>query len=91
MKVIVWILLLAQLMAGLILGTLGGTIIIYVIGRMIIRYKDRETNEKMGEMRKKHNREIEYIHEIYSEDRRCFLNLIGKYRRKIGKMQVKDV
>ena len=91
MRAIDWIQLFVQLIVGLFLGTFGGTIIIYIAGRMIIRYKDKETNEKIEEMRKRHNKEVEGTQEIYNEDRRSFLNLIGKYRRKISKMKVKDV
>ena len=91
MNVIDWIQLFIQLFVGVFLGVFGGTTVIYVVGRMIIRYKDKQINEKMEGMRKTHNREIRIIQEVYNEDRRCFLNTIGKYRRKITKMKVRDV
>lgn len=80
----------AQTIAGLMIGVLGGTIIIYVIGRSVATIKDKQVDRELEEIRAEHNKNIGKIQKKYDGKRSEFLSMLGKYRRKIRDMKVVD-
>jgi hypothetical protein len=82
--------LIGQFIAGGVVGVLFGTILIYAVGRLIVTIRDKMVDGEMQDIRKEHNRHIEHIQKEYNSERTKFLELMGKYKRKIRDMKVID-
>ena len=82
--------LFGQFTAGGAGGVLFGTILIYAVGRIIVTIRDKTIGNELQQTRDEHNKKIQQIQKTYNSERTQFLELIGKYKRKIRRMKVVD-
>jgi uncharacterized membrane-anchored protein YhcB (DUF1043 family) len=79
-----------QFIAGGLIGVVFGTILIYMLGRAIVSIRDKMVNNELNDVREEHNKKIQQIQKRYNAERSKFLELLGKYRRKVRSMKIID-
>jgi hypothetical protein len=77
-----------QSIAGWLVGMLFGTIIICIVGRVIVIIRDRMVNLELNDIRTEHNKKIKKLQNEYNKIRSQFIQTLGRYRKKITKMEV---
>jgi Skp family chaperone for outer membrane proteins len=82
--------LIFEFIAGAVVGVLGGTVLIYAIGRTVSTIRDKMVDMDLEDVRKEHNKNIQKTQKEYDAKRSKFLSRLGEYRQKIRKMEIID-
>lgn len=75
---------------GLLFGLLGGPLILYGLGSVIVYFKTKNQQKQVQAMRSHHNKQIEDLKKQYEKDRKKFNNINRKMQRILAKVKKQE-